>query len=334
MLKFQKFVIVTQSIIEWSDHFIQRCDEMERLKGIVMIITGAILWGATGPMLEWILENSKMSVPFILIIRLFIAGSALLIYIRLKGTDIIKPLRQKVWLRQMIAFGIFGMLGVQFSFLASIESSNAVIATLFQFMAPIYIIIFVSWQQRAMPPRAQALGIVLTIVGLFFLLTNGSLSGFALSSEALFWGAVIGLTFAFYTLYPVSLMHEWGVFLVIGWGMLFGGITLFVFQFMTFIQEFRYVLEWEVALMLMLVIVVGTLAFVLFLGSMKYISPIETSVLSSFEPLTAIVISVILFGQVLGMWQLAGAIGMLVGVTWMSIAGGKANLANEEQIDV
>lgn len=303
---------------------------MERLKGILMIVTGAMLWGATGPMLEWILENSQMSVPFILILRLIIAGSALLLYIHLKGTDIMKPLRQKVWLRQMMAFGIFGMLGVQFSFLASIETSNAVIATLFQFMAPIYIIIFVSWRQRALPPRAQVLGMMLTIAGLFFLLTNGSLSGFALSSEALFWGAVIGLTFAFYTLYPVRLMHEWGVFLAIGWGMLIGGITLFIFQFLTFIQQFRYLWEWEVALMLILVIIVGTLAFVLFLGSMKYISPIETSVLSSFEPLTAIVISVILFGQVLGMWQLAGALGMLVGVTWMSIAGGKVKSVNEE----
>ena len=57
---------------------------------------------------------------------------------------------------------------------------------------------------------------------------------------------------------------------------------------------------------------------------MKYISPVETSVLSSFEPLTAMVISIIWFGQVLGMWQTVGAIIMLAGVTGISIAGGKA----------
>ena len=45
---------------------------MERLKGIVMIVFGAMLWGATGPMMEWILLNSEMSVSFMLTVRLLI----------------------------------------------------------------------------------------------------------------------------------------------------------------------------------------------------------------------------------------------------------------------
>lgn len=119
-------------------------------------------------------------------------------------------------------------------------------------------------------------------------------------------------------------MQEWGVLLVVGWGMLVGGMVLLVLNSVTFFKELHYLLEWKITVMLMLVIVVGTVAFVLFLGSMKYISPVETSVLSSFEPLTAMVISVLWFGQVLGMWQMAGAIIMLAGVTGISIAGGKA----------
>ncbi|MBO1912892.1 EamA family transporter, partial [Microvirga sp. 3-52] len=66
-----------------------------------------------------------------------------------------------------------------------------------------------------------------------------------------------------------------------------------------------------------------TSAFILFLASMKYISAIETSILSSFEPLTAIIVSMFWFGQVLGAWQLVGAVVMLVGVTQISIAGSK-----------
>ena len=54
---------------------------------------------------------------------------------------------------------------------------------------------------------------------------------------------------------------------------------------------------------------------------MKYISAVETSILSSVEPLTAMLISVILFGQILGAWQYVGVIVMLVFVTWLSVAG-------------
>lgn len=297
---------------------------MERLKGIVMIVLGGIFWGASGPMLEWILVNSGMSVPSVLIIRLLLAGLLILAFLKIKGQKITLPLRQKVWVRQLVIFGVFGMLGVQYAFLASIDESNAVIATLFQFLAPIYIILFISLRQKAWPPIAQVLGIAVTFIGLFLLLTNGSLAGFTLSKIALFWGIVVGLAFAFYTLYPVRLMQEWGVLLMVGWAMLIGGLALFAMNGVTFFKELHHLLEWRVTGMLVLVIIVGTLAFVLFLASMKYISPVETSVLSSFEPLTAMVISVLWLGQMLGIWQTAGAIIMLGGVTWLSVAGGKA----------
>ena len=297
---------------------------MERVKGIVMIVFGGMLWGATGPMLEWILANSEMSIPFMLSIRLLLAGILILAVLKMRGQRITLPFQQQVWACQLVIFGMLGMLGVQYSFIASIDTSNAVIATLFQFLAPIYIIVFVSLRQKMRPPIAQVLGMVVTIAGLFLLLTNGSLSDFALSKEALFWGAVVGFTFALYTLYPARLMQEWGVLLVVGWGMLVGGMALLVLNIVTFFKELHYLLEWKITVMLVLVIVVGTVAFVLFLGSMKYISPVETSVLSSFEPLTAMVISILWFGQVLGMWQTAGAIIMLAGVTGISIAGGKA----------
>ena len=179
-------------------------------------------------------------------------------------------------------------------------------------------------RKRLWPPVAQVLGMVVTIVGLFLLLTNGSFSGFALSKVAVIMGDCTWLYISFYTFYPVRLMQEWGVLLSVGWGMIIGGVTLFVTNPLTIVTQSDYLADWTITGMLLLVIIVGTVAFILFMSSMKYISPVETSILSSFEPLTAMVISVIWFGQVLGMWQLAGAIVMLVGVTWLSIAGSKA----------
>jgi len=288
-----------------------------------MIISGAMLWGATGPMMEWILLNSDMTVSYMLTVRLLIAGAFLLAMLKMQGKKIAQPWKDKVWARQLLIFGVVGMLGVQYTFVASIESSNAVIATLFQFLAPIFIIIFVTATQKVWPPVVQVLGMIVTMIGLFLLLTNGSFSGFALSQAAVMWGVALGFTFSFYTLYPVRLMQEWGVLLVVGWAMIIGGVTLFVTNPLQLITHLDYLADWNITMMLVLVIIVGTSAFILFMSSMKYISPVETSILSSFEPLTAMVISVLWFGQVLGMWQLAGAIVMLIGVTWLSIAGSK-----------
>lgn len=305
---------------------------MERLKGIAMIVSGATFWGATGPMMEWLLATTEMSVSFMLTIRLLLAGIILLTILKLQGKNIVLPWRQKVWARQLLIFGIFGMLGVQFTFVSSIETSNAVIATLFQFLAPIYIIIFVSWMHRKFPPIVQVLGMLVTLVGLFLLLTNGSLSGFTLSTIAIFWGIAVGLAFSFYTLYPAHLMQVWGVLVSVGWAMVIGGLVLLIVQFVPIMKQFPLLAKWDVLLMLILVIIIGTAAFSLFLGSMKYISAIEASILSSFEPLTAMVISVIWFGQALGIWQFVGAITMLLGVTWISVSGSKIDTGGEDLI--
>lgn len=304
----------------------------DRIKGLGMIISGASLWGATGPMMEWLLANTTMTVPFLLTIRLLLAGLLLLAILKVQGIKITLPWRQNVWARQLIIFGVVGMLGVQFSFVSSIETSNAVIATLFQFLSPIYIIIFVSWRHRKLPPLVQVLGIIVTLGGLFLLLTNGTLAGFNLSQIAIFWGIAVGLAFSFYTLYPAHLMQVWGVLLSVAWAMVIGGTVLLITNIMPVANQVSVLSDPRAALMLLAVTIIGTGAFVLFLGSMKYISAIEASILSSFEPLTAMIISVIWFGQGLGLWQFVGAITMLLGVMWISIAGSKIKTGGENLI--
>ncbi|MFJ7731361.1 DMT family transporter [Lysinibacillus sp. NPDC097231] len=297
---------------------------MKRLKGIIFIVSGSMLWGATGPLMEWLLNYTPLTVSFMLTIRLSVAGIFLLTYLLLTGKDIFGIWQQKLWSRQLIIFGIAGMLGVQFAFVAAINESNAVLATLLQFLAPIFVVAYVSLSLKKWPPKYQVLGIIGTLIGLFLLLTNASFNDLLVSNKALLWGVAVGLTFAFYTLYPARLMKEWSVLLVVGWGMLIGGVTLGIVSRVWQSDLWFVFTDLKVVGSLAALIFFGTVAFVLFLSSMKYITAVETSILSSIEPLTAMVISVIVFGTSLGYWQLVGVFIMLVCVTWLSVAGEKA----------
>ncbi|WP_286924090.1 MULTISPECIES: DMT family transporter [Lysinibacillus] len=297
---------------------------MERLKGIIFIVTGSMLWGATGPLMEWLLSHTPLTVTFMLTIRLTVAGILLLTYLLLTGKDIFGIWQQKLWSRQLIIFGIAGMLGVQFAFVAAINASNAVLATLLQFLAPIFVVAYVSLSLKKWPPKYQVLGIIGTLIGLFLLLTNASFDALLVSNKALLWGVAVGLTFAFYTLYPARLMKEWNVLLVVGWGMLIGGGTLGIIGRVWQSNLWLVFTDIKIVGLMLALIFFGTVAFVLFLSSMRYITAVETSVLSSIEPLTAMAISVIVFGTTLGFWQLVGVFVMLVCVTWLSVAGEKA----------
>lgn len=303
----------------------------KRLKGIIMIIIGSMLWGATGPMMEWVLSSSRMSVSFMLTIRLLLAGFLILCFLVVTKRDIYAIWKQPYWWIKLVIFSVFGMLGVQYTFVAAIHASNAVLATLLQFLAPIFVVLYVSFSQKMFPPRYQIFGILGTLIGLFLLLTNGSISNLLVSPVALLWGLGVGLTFAFYTLYPTSVMNEWGVLVVIGWSMLIGGLLLGFSKGFWEFKQYALLAESDTNRMLLAIIFFGTIAFILFLSSMKYISPVETSILSSFEPLTAMFISVIWLGSVLAGVQIIGIILMILCVVWLSIEGNRQSVKMKEE---
>lgn len=297
---------------------------MFRLKGIMMIVIGSMLWGTTGSLTEWVLENTDLTVPFLLTVRLIVAGLGILTFLAIKKEDIFGVVKTPYWRNQLILFSIFGMVGLQFTFSYAIETSNAVVATLLQFSAPIFVVLYVSLSHKKFPPRYQILGIAGTLAGLFLLLTNGSLGNLLVSTEALLWGLAVGVTFAFYTLYPARLMKEWSVLAIVGWSMLLGGIVLGLVNRVWQSDQWPYIIQPQGILIMSILIVFGTMAFLLFLGSMKYISAVETSILSSVEPLTVMVIAVIWFDTMLHSVQLLGVVLMLIFVTWLSIGGNKA----------
>lgn len=296
---------------------------MNRIKGIIMIITGSMLWGATGPMMEWLLDQTRMTAEFMLALRLILAGIFILELLKIQKKCIFSIWKNRYFATQLVIFSIVGMVGLQYTFVKSIEVSNAIIATLLQFLAPIFIVIFVSLRYKSWPPKTQVIGIVGTLLGLVLLLTNGSVSNLLVSKEALIWGVFLGLTYAFYTLYPARLMTEVGIMMIIGWGMIISGVVFAALGQVWRAEQWQLLEDPFSILLILGISIFGSTAYILFLSSLNYISAVETSVLSSFEPLTAMLISVIWLHSVLLKWQIVGILLMLIFVSYLSIAGGK-----------
>src|SRR5690606_29313291 len=138
---------------------------MDRIKGISLIVLGAAFWGATGPLAEVLFLNNGITVSFMLSLRLLVAGILLLTFLSFTKGSIFSIWKSKAWARDLIIFSIIGMLGVQYSFNATIRESNAVFGTLIQFLGPIFIVTYVSIIVRKWPPKSQVFGILGTLVG-------------------------------------------------------------------------------------------------------------------------------------------------------------------------
>ena len=108
--------------------------------------------------------------------------------IRNEKKEIFSIWKQRSDATKMILFGLFGMLAVQYTYFASIKEGNAAVATLLQYLAPIFITVYLLFKWNVRPSKIDFISITLSLVGTFLLLTNGSVHNLAVSTPAIIWG--------------------------------------------------------------------------------------------------------------------------------------------------
>lgn len=291
-----------------------------RRTGLFLVITGAIFWGIGGTVAQKLFQQYGVDVNWLVTTRLLIGGLLLLILqsTRTERRQIINIWRNKKTAIHLIIFGIVGMLAVQYTYMASIKHGNAAVATLLQYLAPVIIIIYLVLHKQSKFSRKDAVTILLALSGCFFLLTNGSISQLSVSTPAIIWGILSAFALAFYTLYAVPLLKQFNSLVVVGWAMIIGGIAL---SFIHPIWEIGSIdLSIAVLLYLLFIIIFGTmLAFWFYIESLQSLSPKETCLLSSIEPLAAVLTTVFWLHEPFGMFQWIGTACIIVMILLLAL---------------
>lgn len=288
-----------------------------RIKGIILVIIGAMLWGISGTVAQFLFQTKGFSAEWLVVIRLLVSGLILLLYAFTKGNqDIWKIWKSKHDSWSLIIFSIIGMLGVQYTYFAGIKYGNAATATILQYLSPAIITCYLIIQNKKIPSLQEIIAIALAMFGTFFIITKGDIHTISISKLALFWGISSAFAAAFYTLQPRYLLANYGSALVVGWGMLIGGIA---FSFIH--QPWNFTGQWSISSIFAVIFVVifGTLiAFYCYLESLKYIQPTEASVLSSVEPLSAAFLSILWLHVPFGIPEWLGTVCILVTIIILS----------------
>lgn len=278
-----------------------------RLKGIIMVISGASLWGISGTVAQQLFQQQPFSVSWMVTIRLLCSGILLL------GLSLLSRRQSSVfaiWKHpkdriRIIVYGVVGLLGVQYTYLAAIEAGNATTATLLQFLGPALITVYVTLQLRRLPRWSESVALLLALIGTFFLVTNGSMTGLSVSTQAIIWGLSSALAAAFYTIYPTELLSRWDSLVVVGWGMLIGGLVMSFIHPPWKVSSIDW--SWEILFYICFVVLCGTLlSFYLYIGSLRYLKPAEVGILGSAEPLSAAFMSVFWLNETMGIFEIFG----------------------------
>ena len=273
----------------------------------LLAVFAASLWGISGACAQYVFEQKGIRIDWLVTVRLLIAGVLLLLLAWWqRPSQVMAVWRPAHSARQVLAFGVLGMLGVQYTYFAVIEHSNAAIGTVLQYLGPTVIAVYLAVVYRRRPARRELVAIVLAMLGTLLLVTHGEWGVLLISLEGLLWGLSSAVALAFYTVQPVALLKRHDSAVVVGWGMLIGGLT-----FMGWSQPWHISGIWDSGtyLAMLFIVVLGTLVpFYCYLLAVKTIGPQRTSLLACAEPLSAALVSVVWLNVEFGWLDVLGSL--------------------------
>ncbi|WP_147630157.1 DMT family transporter [Staphylococcus xylosus] len=292
----------------------------KRMIGIILAIVGASFWGLGGTVSDYLFKFRHIDVNWYVTARLLLSGVILIIIFKILNPkhSVFTIFFNFTGTIQMLIFSIFGMLLVQYSYMASINEGNAAIATLLLYIAPVYIIFWFMIRGKATLKIFDLIAVTLTLTGTFLLLTNGSLSRLVVPTSSITWGIISGIALAFYTIYATKLLVKFSSILVVGWAMLISGI-LMNFKAPLWQLDISQI-TFSTLSYLSFGIIGGTaIAFFFFIKSLQYLSAKETTLFGTIEPVMAVMASAVWLKVTFLPFQLLGIVLIMLLILMISL---------------
>ncbi|GFZ26457.1 DMT family transporter [Lactobacillus corticis] len=276
-----------------------------------------IMWGISGLFGKALFEAAPQADAIWLSqVRMLVSGLVMLAIAGMRGLQPLKILKNKQDLWQIVAYGIFGLLPVQACYFIAVQLSNASIATILQFLGPFFVIAYLGVTKKQVIRRLDIIASIVAFLGVALLSTHGRMDQLAITPIVLFWGILSAIGEANNTLLPIKVIKKYSSLLVTGWGMLFSGIALSIMH--PHVPKVPNTpMVWGCVLS---VILIGTIIpFQLMASSLRYIKPSVASMLDAFEPLSATIGSVLVFGLQLTPLDWLGSVMVVVAVLALNI---------------
>ena len=285
----------------------------KKLHGMLLASLASSLWAISGISGEILFKKFNFSSDWLVSTRTLISGILLfLIVIFIEKKSVLKPLKNKRDCAGIILFGTAGMYLVQYTYFKTIELSNVSFATILQFTAPFFIFIYESIKNKKIPAISTVILLFMTILGVVFIATKGNFSNLLISLEALLLGVISAIMIAFYSTYPKKLLKKYGSITVVGWGMIIGSIISNVIHP---IWKIEGNVNAKSMIQVIILVILGTsIAYLIYIASLNYISSSLAGILTAFEPVLAAILSVAIFGLKFSFIEIVGFILVFVSI--------------------
>ena len=288
------------------------------IRGYMLAILGGVSWGISGVCSQYLFMKYEVSADWLTAVRMLLSGILLLMLaLQREHMRVFKIWKERKDVAWLIAFGLAGLLLCQYTFLAAIKYSNSATATVLQSLNVVLMAIVMSvWNKKRMS-KIQIAAIILAISGTYLIATKGNPTSMDISAKGLIFGILAAVGVVIYTLLSRPIIASWGNLTITGWGMLIGGMVLFV---VTRAWIFPTNLDFPAWIIIAVIVIIGTaVGFSVFLESVKYIGPVKSTLLGCLEPASATILSAVVLGTRFTVVELIGFV-LVVGTVFLSVS--------------
>lgn len=257
-----------------------------------MVITACTFWGISGLFAKGLFNvSSSITSLWVTQSRMTAAGILLVLFSLIKGDHPFRIFKSPHDTWVIFAYGIFGLVPVQFAYFMVVQYGNASIATILQFVGPFFIIAYQAAFRHIPPRRIEIICAIIAFIGVFTIATHGRFNELAVTPAILIWGLISAIGVATNTLIPQKMLREGRVpNLPVVWFCWLG------------------------------VLIIGTLIpFQLANNALKYIDATTFSLMDAFEPLSATIGSVLIFHLNMTGADIIGSILVIIAVLALNI---------------
>lgn len=270
---------------------------MSHLSAVLFVLLAGTMWAASGTAAQHFYTQSDHIPIELTQVRLFLSSGLFFLLAWWSGglRRGMRSLRRNPrLLGQLALHGILGIMIVQFSYFMGIAEGDAAATTVIGYTSPAMMILYLAARYRRLPSAADAGTVVVAVAGVFLLVTGGDIGRLSVPPACIVWSLISGATFVFAMLYPVHLLRLFDRFFLLAVCMLIGGIALLpVTQVIANVGTFFTAGTW---LDLVIIIGLGTVvAFFAFNVGLRWLSPEETAITATIEPVASVVFAYFVF---------------------------------------
>lgn len=130
----------------------EQFERREKMRGTALTILGGVFWGLAGVFGKYSFEHRGMTPQWLVNVRLIIAGLILLSTVVAKQKkDTFRIWKNPRHVIRMMLYGMIGIAACQMTYYMAVDDSNAGIATVLQYVAPVIIMLYTSLVNRKLP---------------------------------------------------------------------------------------------------------------------------------------------------------------------------------------